>query len=232
MIAGRLDAETRGAVLRRARQRRAARATRRSDRTGRSRSTSASGSRGKRTSSAIAARLLAAPPRRPTCSPLVVAALRHARRLSADALGHPRRGAGVRHARRGRLPRRPQRRPAVESGGVHGARAASRASASARSPAIRFRMRRRSSSTRWRGRCRSASPRRSTIEAPFAAHAQGRRDQAGSTLGVPFELTLSCMQPVGRAALRPLQQVPRTPRRVPRGGVDTIRAATRNEPVR
>ena len=79
----------------------------------------------------------------------------------ADALGDPRRAARLRHAGRGRLPRRPQHRAAVEGGGVHGTR---RPDAGVHRSARRQPVPGRdagSSSTRWRRRCRSGSPRRS-----------------------------------------------------------------------
>ena len=79
---------------------------------------------------------------------------------------------------------------------VRAARASS-ASRSARSPAIRFLTRRRSSSPRWRARCRSDSAGRST--SPRRSWPCTRRTSCGCgvDLGVPLELTLSCMNPQG-----------------------------------
>ena len=167
-------------------------------------------------------------------APPVVLSLRHARRLSADALGGARRAAGVRHARRGRLPRRAQHHPAVEGRGLHGAgtRHRSRASlCSARSPAIRFPTRRRSSSPRWRARCRSGSRAPIAIEAPFAALHKADVIRRGVELGVPLELTLSCMQPKDGRHCGQLQQVPRAPRRVPGGRRRRSRRRTAGRPT-
>ena len=46
------------------------------------------------------------------------------------------------------------------------------------------------------------------IVAPFAALIKGDVITHGAALGVPWELTLSCMNPIRIAALRSLQQVP------------------------
>ena len=56
------------------------------------------------------------------------------------------------------------------------------------------------------------------IETPLAALHKADVIARGAALGVPFELTLSCMQPVDGHALRPLQQVPRAARRLSGGG--------------
>ena len=53
-----------------------------------------------------------------------------------------------------------------------------------------------------------------SIATPFAALHKHQVIELGARLSVPFELTLSCMQPVERAPLRALQQVPRAARRV------------------
>ena len=113
----------------------------------------------------------------------------------ADALGGPRRAAGVRHARRGRLHRRAQRDPAVEGGGLHGARPdlgraaarhARRQSVSRRDAGV---LRRDVA----RAVARAGAP--IEIEAPFAALHKADVIRKGIALGVPLELTLSCMQP-------------------------------------
>ena len=154
-----------------------------------------------------------------------------ARSLPAHALGAARRAAGFRHAGRGRLPDRPQRH-SPEQGG-HLLRAA-RATAwrSARSPATRFPMRRRSSSQRWRGRCRSASPTRSRSPRRLSTMDKSDVIRLGAELGVPLELTLSCMNPQAGRALRPVQQVPRAARRVPRGGYHRPHRRTRRDRLR
>ena len=131
------------------------------------------------------------------------------RRLSAVALGRPRRGASVRHAGRGRLPRRPQHHAAVQGGRLHG-----------RAPSIErvcigplagnpFPDATPSSSTTFAQRAvdRPRAPDRD--RGAVRRTAQGGRDPPGSELGVPLELTLSCMQPRRGPALRTLQQVPR-----------------------
>ena len=64
--------------------------------------------------------------------------------------------------------------------------------------------------SRWAGCARSRSMRRSGARKADVI-------RRGVSLGVPFELTLSCMQPAEAAALRPLQQVSRAARRIPRG---------------
>ena len=64
------------------------------------------------------------------------------------------------------------------------------------------------------------------IDAPYADAGKAEVIRRGAALGVPFELTLSCMNPVSRGAgatrsrttLRRLQQMPRAPRRVRRSG--------------
>ena len=56
------------------------------------------------------------------------------------------------------------------------------------------------------------------IVAPFAAMHKAEVIALGRSLGVPLELTLSCMQPAGGFALRPMQQVSRAKGRVSRGG--------------
>ena len=69
------------------------------------------------------------------------------------------------------------------------------ASSSARWPATRSRMRRRSSSRRWPTRCRSGSRIALEIDAPFRELHKEDVIARGAALGVPFELTLSCMNP-------------------------------------
>ena len=96
----------------------------------------------------------------------------------ADALGDPRRAAGLRHAGRGRLSRRPQHRAAREGGGLLRAADDRARSCSARSPAIRFPTRRRSSSTRWRARCRSGSAHADRDRGAVRDAAQGGRHPA------------------------------------------------------
>ena len=59
---------------------------------------------------------------------------------------------------------------------------------------------------------------RVAIETPLAALHKADVIARGAALGVPFELTLSCMQPVDGHALRPLQQVPRAARWLSGGG--------------
>ena len=54
----------------------------------------------------------------------------------------------------------------------------------------------------------------------------------GIELGVPLELTLSCMQPRRRPALRAMQQVPRAPRCVQGGGNRGSDGIPRSAPVR
>ena len=157
-----------GAVLGRARQRRAARAGRR-PRAGAPDLRPRRPGLGSARNCAAARRLLA------------VAALRRRRAsrwstLTVDMrdvypaapLGGPRRSAGLRHAGRGRLPRRPQHRAAREGVGLSGARAGCRGCCSDRSPAIRFPMPRPSSSPRWRTRCRWGSAAPIAIETPLA----------------------------------------------------------------
>ena len=144
----------------------------------------------------MAARLFARPP---FDGSLRRAAVRHDRRVSADALGDPRRAARVRHARRGRLPRRTQRHPAVESGGLRGQAGvqSARGHAAARHPRRQPVSRRDAarSSPRWRARCRSASTRRSPSKRRSRTLHKADVIKRGIELGVPLELTLSCMQP-------------------------------------
>ena len=67
-----------------------------------------------------------------------------------------------------------------------------------------------------------------SIATPFLALHKHQVIELGARLGVPFELTLSCMQPDADRALRTVQQVPRTARRVHRGrgaGSHQLRAA-------
>ena len=67
-------------------------------------------------------------------------------------------------------------------------------------------------------RCRSASTARSDRRAVRRASSKAEVIRRGAALGVPFELTLSCMNPVAaaRRPLRPVQQVPRASRRLSR----------------
>ena len=106
--------------------------------------------------------------------------------------------AGLRHARRGRLSHRPQRHAAGQ-GRVVAARPMPGASRSGRWPAIRSPMRRRPSSRRWPKRCRAAWRTRSTIATPFSTLQKHQVIELGARLGVPFELTLSCMSPTASA---------------------------------
>ena len=90
--------------------------------------------------------------------------------------------------------------------------------ASGRSPAIRFRTRPREFFAAMARALSLGLAWQIAIEAPLASMHKADVIRLGPALGVPFELTLSCMQPDGRAALRPLQQVPRAAGRVPGGG--------------
>ena len=56
-----------------------------------------------------------------------------------------------------------------------------------------------------------------TIVTPFAALQKPQVIELGARLGVPFELTLSCMNPEGDAHCGAVQQVPRAARGVRRG---------------
>ena len=142
-------------------------------------------------------RATAARPRpSPAVSPLRRARVRHARRLPADALGGPRDAAGVRHAGRRRLPRRTQCRAAVEGGRLHGAAPGEAGAVTLLGPLAgnpfpdatpAFFAAIAQALSLGLGR-RSRSRRRSR-------RAQGGRDSRGRALGVPLELTLSCMNP-------------------------------------
>ena len=75
------------------------------------------------------------------------------------------------------------------------------------------------------------------ITAPFAQLGKPDVIRIGAELGVPWELTLSCMSPAGRGALRALQQVPRAAaglRRGRRRGPGAVRLAAgerRDRPI-
>ena len=71
----------------------------------------------------------------------------------------------------------------------------SSASRSARSRTTRFQMPRRSSSRRWRARCPLASARDLAIVTPLAALHKDDVIRLGAELGVPMELSMSCMNP-------------------------------------
>ena len=152
---------------------------------------------GKAEERAMAARLFAAPPFDGRIDPLVTLSFDMRDVFPSIALGGEGRAAGVRHARRGRLPSRPQRHPRVESGGLSCRGEDSSACCSARSRAIRFPTQRpRVLRRRCRARCRWDSANRSTIDAPFSTPCTSRTSYGvGVALGVPLELTLSCMQP-------------------------------------
>ena len=103
----------------------------------------------------------------------------------------------------------PQHRAARQGRRLLRRGAASIASSSARSRTIRFPTRRRRFARRWRARCRSASTPdwRSTRRTRAASKAEVIR--RGAALGVPLELTLSCMNPppadsaAGQSAIAP-----------------------------
>ena len=118
-----------------------------------------------------------------------------ARRLSAVALGDSRRAARLRHARRRRLPDRPQ------SGAADQGRRRRRdvtmriASRSARSPAIRFRTRGRQFFSAMAQALSLGLDHPIEIATPFLEWEKEDVIRRGVELGVPLELTLSCMNP-------------------------------------
>ena len=133
---------------------------------------------GKREERAALERAAASAPFRGMPAPLATLDVHGARPLSRHALGASRRAAGFRHAGRGRLSDRPQRHAAHQGRRSTARSTGSDASRSARSPAIRSRTPRRSSSRRWRGRCRSDSRIRSTWPRRSPRWTR-RRDPAG-----------------------------------------------------
>ena len=73
-----------------------------------------------------------------------------------------------------------------------------------------------------------------SIATPFAALHKHQVIELGARLSVPFELTLSCMQPGRRPPLRALQQVPRAARCVRgsrRARPEHLRAASPRDPA-
>ena len=156
-------------------------------------------SRGKTPSARAIDRLLDASPFAGRIEPAHHALARHARRLPGDALGGHRTAAGLRHARRRRLSRRSQHRAASRR-----RRCCARDSAIggwrwARSPDNPF-----PDATpeffsddvaRDVARPRLAQP--FAVVTPLVTHPQGRRRPARRDLGVPLELTMSCMNPAG-----------------------------------
>ena len=128
-------------------------------------------------------------------APARLAQRRHARRLRGDALGDAGTAARVSHAGRGRVSAGPQHRPARQGGGLlRGGEDRSPRDRHARAQSV---SRRDAGVPRrpWRARCRSASLARcrSTRRTPTPSKADVIR--RGAALGVPFELTLSCMNP-------------------------------------
>ena len=172
-----------------------------------------------------AARLLATPPFGATCNRSVTLRFDMQRHLSARHTG--RSAAGARYDTPDEDVYLEGRNIVLLVEGVdsHGP-AGLTASASGRWPATRFPMRHRASSPRDGGGAvrRPGAP--IEIEAPLSLH-KADVIELGAELGVPLELTLSCMQPSGRDALRPVQQVPRAQRRVQGRRDRAIRTAYR-----
>ena len=119
---------------------------------------------------------------------------RDARRVSRFALGPPRHPARLRHARRGRLSARAKRLAALESRGLCGDPHISRlvVASLAGNPfpdaTVEFlRRSARRSRSGWPARSRSVS---------LSALQKEDGIGLGAALGVPFELTLSCMNPI------------------------------------
>ena len=119
---------------------------------------------------------------------------RHARRLPAESLGRRRTAARVRHARRRRLPRRPQHHPDREGRGA--VRAVGRRATGARA-ARRQSISRRDARVLRRDVARDVTGPRQPLDiaAPLAQLHKEDVVSSGVELGVPLELTLSCMNP-------------------------------------
>ncbi len=134
-------------------------------------------------------------------APAGLARRRHARRLRRDALGDA--GTAARHITR-------RTRTCICRGATWCCSARRRSTArrrrssawsSARSRTIRFPTRRRRSATAMARALSLGLDRPLQIEAPYADTEKAEVIRRGAALGVPFELTLSCMNPPKRSAL-------------------------------
>ena len=153
------------------------------------------GSRGKQPSARSSTRLLASEPFAAGSRPLVALSVDMRDVYAATHWAVDGQPPGVPHAGRGRVPSRPQHRAAGEGGRVlRGRRHRPHRDRHARRT-IRFPTRRRNSARPWRARCRSAWRTSCTIDAPYAAIGKADVIRGALALGVPFELTMSCMKP-------------------------------------
>ena len=142
--------------------------------------------------------------------------IQHARRVPALALGAPGHSASLRHARRGCLSSRPQRRAAVQ-----GRRLRSRPQHLAhrgwrRWPAIRFPMRRPQFFSALNSALSLGLAAPIEISAPFARPAQRGCGEDRRRAGGAVRADAFVHEPLRHDPLRAVQQVPRAKRRVSR----------------